>query len=92
MRFTGDMPFMGFIFSSLGAGEILLALVVALLLFGAERLPGIARTLGRALNEMRRAANEISSEIINKDLFPPSDQNSSEQRKRRETKEGKREG
>jgi len=82
----------GFIFSSLGAGEILLVLAAALLLFGAERLPGIARALGRALNEMRRATNEISSEIMNRDLFPPSDQDSSEQRNRRGIGGGKREG
>ena len=82
----------GFIFSSLGAGEILLVLAAVLLLFGAERLPGIARALGRALNEMRRATNGISSEIMNKDLFLPSDQSSSEQRNRRGIEEGKREG
>jgi len=82
----------GFIFNSLGAGEILLVLAAVLLLFGAERLPGIARALGRALNEMRRATNEISSEIMNRDLFPPSDQDSSEQRNRRGIEEGKREG
>ena len=82
----------GFIFSSLGAGEIILVLAAALLLFGAERLPGIARALGRALNEMRRATNEISSEIMNRDLFPPSDQDSSEQRNRQGIEEGKREG
>ncbi len=86
---------MGFIFNSLGAGEILLVLAAALLLFGAERLPGIARTLGRALNEVRRASNEISSEVMNRDLFPPPDQGSSEQgatNQRREIGEGKREG
>ena len=82
----------GFIFSSLGAGEILLVLAVALLLFGAEKMPAIARALGQALNKMRRAANEISSEIMNTDLFPPSDQGSSEQRNRRGIEERKREG
>jgi len=84
--------FVGFIFNSLGAGEILLVLAAALLLFGAERLPGIARSLGRALNEMRRAASEISSEIVNKDLFPPSDKNSSEPHDRREIDKEQREG
>ena len=83
---------MGFIFNSLGAGEILFVLATALLLFGAERLPGIARALGRVLNEIRRATNELSSEIMNRDLFPSADQNSSEQRIRRGIEEGKREG
>ena len=84
--------FVGFIFSSLGAGEILLALAAVLLLFGAERLPGIARALGQALNEMRRAANELSSEIMNRDLLPPSDQGSPGHRNRRTIEEGEREG
>lgn len=83
---------LGFIFSSLGAGEILLVLAAVLLLFGAERLPGIARALGQALNEMRRTANEFSSAIMDKDLLLPSNQSSSEQRNRRGIEEGKREG
>lgn len=82
----------GFIFSSLGAGEILLVLVVVLLLFGAERFPSMARALGKALSEMRRAANELSSTIMDKELFASPDQGSSEQPNRRGTEEGEREG
>lgn len=82
----------GFIFSSLGAGEILLVLVAALLLFGAERFPSMARALGQVLSEIRRAANELSSTIMDKDLFLPSDQSSSEPRDHRVIEEGKREG
>lgn len=83
---------MGFIFSSLGAGEILLVLMVVLLLFGAERLPSMARALGQALHEMRRAASELSTAIMDKDLFPSSDQSVSGQRRRQGIEEGKREG
>lgn len=82
----------GFIFSSLGSGEILLVLVAVLLLFGAERFPSMARALGKALGEIRRVANELSSGIMDKDLFLPSDRSSSEQRDRRGIEEGKREG
>ncbi|MDO9541731.1 MAG: twin-arginine translocase TatA/TatE family subunit [Kiritimatiellia bacterium] len=83
----------GFIFSSLGAGEILLVLGAALLLFGAERFPSMARALGQALSEIRRAANEFSSAIMDKDWLSSSDKNSSEQRNQREIKEeGEREG
>jgi len=67
----------------------LLVLAAALLLFGSERLPGIARALGQTLNEMRRTAGEFSSAIM-EDFFS-SDQSSSEQRKQR-LEEGKREG
>ncbi len=82
----------GFIFNSLGAGEILLVLVVVLLFFGAERLPDIARTLGQAINKMRRAANDFSSEIMNRDSFTHFDQDSSEQHRRPGVEEKKREG
>jgi len=48
-----------------GMGEILLILVVLLLLFGARRLPSIARSLGRTLEQFRRAARDLSRDIVN---------------------------
>lgn len=50
-----------------GAGEILLVLFVVLLLFGARRLPSIARSLGRTLEEFRRAARDLSHDIMSHD-------------------------
>jgi len=38
----------------LGFQEILLILIVALLIFGAARLPEIGRALGKALNEFKK--------------------------------------
>ena len=49
--------------SSIGGGEILLILVVVLLLFGSERLPSIARSLGRAMEELRRAAHDLTRDV-----------------------------
>lgn len=43
----------------LSATEIVVILVVALLVFGPTRLPGIARRLGRTLGEFRRAAQDL---------------------------------
>ena len=40
---------------------------VILLLFGAKRLPSIARTMGRTLEEFRRAARDFSSNIMRAD-------------------------
>jgi len=48
---------------SLGAGEIILILVVFLLLFGAKRLPDFAKSLGKSLREFKKATKEISDEI-----------------------------
>ncbi|WP_406387452.1 Sec-independent protein translocase subunit TatA [Streptomyces sp. NBC_00887] len=40
-------------FGKLGAPEILLILVVLVLLFGAKRLPGMARSLGQSLRILK---------------------------------------
>ena len=55
---------MGILGGSMGGGEVMLILAVALVLFGSKNLPKVARSLGRALEEFRRAAREVSSEIM----------------------------
>ncbi len=47
---------------SLGFTEILLILVVILLLFGGKRIPEIARALGRASYEYKKAKNILQDE------------------------------
>lgn len=58
------------IFGTPSGGEILLVMVVVLLLFGAKNLPKMARTLGKTLEEFRRAAREVSDEIVHADDPP----------------------
>jgi len=41
-----------------GHWEILLVLLVILLLFGAKKLPGLSRSLGRSLGEFRKGREE----------------------------------
>lgn len=48
---------------SLGFGEILIILVIALIVFGPRRLPEMGRTIGRSLREFSRTTSEIRSEI-----------------------------
>jgi len=47
----------------LGMQEILIVLVVALVFIGPRRLPEIAKTLGRAFIELRRAGEELKGQI-----------------------------
>mgnify|MGYP001574220448 CR=1 FL=1 len=47
----------------IGITELIVILVVALIFIGPEKLPGIARTLGRAFNEFRRAGDELKKSI-----------------------------
>ena len=49
----------------LGAGEILIILVAALIFIGPKKLPGLARTLGKGLSEFQNAARGISTQVQN---------------------------
>ena len=62
---------LAFLTDGIGTGEMLLVLAVALLLFGPRKIPGIARSLGRAVNEMRRASREFQDQIMRMEE-PPS--------------------
>ena len=42
----------------IGAPELLIILVVVLLLFGAAKLPGLARSLGASAKEFRKGVDE----------------------------------
>ena len=48
---------------SIGAPEILVVLVVALLVLGPKRLPDAARSVGRAVSEFRRVSSGIQDEL-----------------------------
>lgn len=45
----------------IGVQEMIAIFVVALILFGPKKLPELARTLGKALSEFRRAKNELKA-------------------------------
>jgi sec-independent protein translocase protein TatA len=45
-------------FGNFGAQEIILILLVLLLLFGAKKIPELARGLGRGIHEFKRAVRE----------------------------------
>ncbi len=48
---------------SLGPAEILVILVIALLVFGPNKMPEMARQAGRAFRELRRVQQHLRSEI-----------------------------
>jgi TatA/E family protein of Tat protein translocase len=50
-------------FGSLGLPELLLIFVVALIVFGPRKLPEIGKTLGKALNEFKKASDELKNTI-----------------------------
>src|SRR5262249_52652073 len=48
---------------SLGPAEILVILVVALLVFGPDKMPEIGRQLARGVREFRRIQQHVTSEL-----------------------------
>jgi sec-independent protein translocase protein TatA len=48
---------------NIGGGSLILILVVILLLFGAKRIPELARGLGRGIREFKDATNEIKDDL-----------------------------
>ena len=46
-----------------GMGELVVILFIVLLLFGASRLPEIARAIGKSIKEFKKAGKEIKDDI-----------------------------
>ena len=46
-----------------GMGELVIILLIILVLFGAAKLPEIAKALGRSIKEFKKAGKEIKSDI-----------------------------
>ena len=47
----------------IGGGELVFIIFIALMLFGSDKIPDIARTMGKAMAQLKNATNEIKSEI-----------------------------
>lgn len=50
-------------FGNLGAGEIILIILVILLLFGAKKIPELAQGLGKGMKEFKKAVRDVEDEI-----------------------------
>ena len=47
----------------IGGGEFFFIVLVILMLFGSDKIPEIARTVAKGMNQLKNASNEIKSEI-----------------------------
>ena len=47
----------------IGLPELAIILVVALLVFGPKKIPEIANSLGRSINEFRRGSREVEDSV-----------------------------
>jgi sec-independent protein translocase protein TatA len=58
-------------FLDVGGPEILMILLVALLLFGSQRLPELARNLGKSIREFKKATSGLEEELKRAIEAPP---------------------
>jgi sec-independent protein translocase protein TatA len=50
---------------NLGGGEIILILLLVLILFGAKKLPELAKGLGQGIKEFKKATRDVTDEMHN---------------------------
>jgi sec-independent protein translocase protein TatB len=53
----------------IGMPELIIILVVALIVVGPKKLPDLAKSLGKGMNEFRRATDEIKQEFQENESF-----------------------
>ncbi|NCP83981.1 MAG: twin-arginine translocase TatA/TatE family subunit [Bacteroidetes bacterium] len=50
-------------FGSFGGVELIVIVLIILLLFGAKKIPELARGIGQGINEFKKASSDIRKEI-----------------------------
>lgn len=48
---------------SIGMPELVIIFVIALIIFGPRKLPELGKSLGRSINEFKRASNELKNTL-----------------------------
>jgi sec-independent protein translocase protein TatA len=50
-------------FGNFGGPDVFIILLIVLILFGAKKLPDLARSLGQSMNEFKKAREDIDREL-----------------------------
>lgn len=53
---------------SLGFPELILILVIALIIFGPGKLPSVGASIGKALNEFKKASRELTKDDVDEKI------------------------
>ena len=64
------MNILAFGIGNLGGPDLFIILLIVLVLFGAKKLPDLARNLGQSMNEFRKAREDIGRELHNEGVQP----------------------
>ena len=62
-QFRIVMNILAFGIGNLGGPDLFIVLLIVLVLFGAKKLPDLARSLGQSMNEFRKAREDIDREL-----------------------------
>lgn len=54
---------MQLIFNDIASSEVVLILVFVLIFFGSKSIPGLAKTLGKTMRQIKEASSEVQAEI-----------------------------
>jgi sec-independent protein translocase protein TatA len=50
-------------FQNIGAGELLIIVLVILILFGSKKIPELAQGIGKGMREFKKALNDVQEDI-----------------------------
>jgi TatA/E family protein of Tat protein translocase len=64
-RFRIVINILGFGIGNLANPDLFIILLIVLVLFGANKLPGLARSLGQSMNEFRKARQDLNDQLHN---------------------------
>ena len=59
-------------FGNLGAGEIILIILVILIFFGPKKIPEIAQGIGKGMREFKKAMRDVEDGLKTEDTHAPS--------------------
>jgi sec-independent protein translocase protein TatA len=73
------MNLLAFGLGNFGGPDVLIILLIVLILFGAKKLPDLARGLGQSVNEFRKAREDINRELHDASALSASSSSSKEE-------------